>query len=490
MMQLTDIIGNYPVITITGRTDIPIYGIRSDSRIMLPGFVFFAVRGTNSDGHAFIETAIDKGAAAVVCEELPYETHPGFTYVVVRNTSTALGVMASRLHGNPSDKLKVIGVTGTNGKTTIVTLLHRLFSELGYGAGLISTIQNKINQLEVPATHTTPDPLQLNELISRMVNDGCEYCFMEVSSHAADQQRIAGLTFAGGIFTNLTHDHLDYHKTFDAYLQAKKSFFDQLPDHAFALVNKDDRNGRVMVQNTQASTYMYSLRSMADFHCRILENQFNGLHLNIDGHDVWTKLIGAFNAYNLLAVYATAVLLKQEKSEVLTLLSRMDPVAGRFNYVVSPGRVTGIVDYAHTPDALKNVLETINEIRTHNEQVITVVGAGGNRDATKRPVMAKIAASLSDRVILTSDNPRNEEPEAILAEMQSGVEIQHAKKVLVIVSRMEAIKTACALAKAGDIILVAGKGHENYQEIKGTRHHFDDREVLQNIFGNDNTVNQ
>jgi UDP-N-acetylmuramoyl-L-alanyl-D-glutamate--2,6-diaminopimelate ligase len=371
-----------------------------------------------------------------------------------------------------------------------VTLLHKLFFELGFGAGLISTIQNKINQIEFPATHTTPDPVQLNELLARMVSEGCEYCFMEVSSHAVDQQRIAGLTFAGGIFTNLTHDHLDYHKTFDAYLQAKKSFFDHLPADAFALVNKDDKNGRVMIQNTGAARYTYSLQAMADFRCRIIENQFHGIHLNLDGQEAWFKLIGTFNAYNLLAVYATAVLLGQDKTAVLTMLSRMEPVAGRFNYVTSPEKVTAIVDYAHTPDALKNVLETINDIRTHNEQLITVVGAGGNRDTTKRPVMAKIAANLSDRVILTSDNPRFEEPETILNEMRSGVEVSRMNKVLVIVNRLEAIRTACALAKPGDIILVAGKGHENYQEVKGVRHHFDDREVLQEIFGIDNMVNR
>jgi len=490
MMLLRDTIGNYAITGATGNPDIPITGIQFDSRKVLPGNLFFAVRGLTSDGHAFIETAIEKGASAIVCEQLPFDIHAEICYLVVGKSSMALGMMTSTFYGNPSEKLKLVGVTGTNGKTTTVTLLHRLFFELGFGTGLISTIQNKINQLEVPATHTTPDPVQLNELLATMVSEGCEYCFMEVSSHAVDQQRIAGLTFAGGIFTNLTHDHLDYHKTFDAYLQVKKSFFDDLPAAAFALANKDDKNGRVMIQNTPAARYTYSLLAMADFRCRILENQFHGIHLNLDGHEVWFKLIGTFNAYNLLAVYAAAILLGQDKTEVLTLLSRMEPVAGRFNYVKSPTGVTAIVDYAHTPDALKNVLETINEIRAHKEQLITVVGAGGNRDATKRPIMAKIAASLSDWVILTSDNPRNEEPEAILAEMRSGVEILQAKKVLVIVNRLEAIKTACALASPGVIILVAGKGHENYQEVKGIRHHFDDKEVLQEIFGNDNIVNR
>jgi UDP-N-acetylmuramoyl-L-alanyl-D-glutamate--2,6-diaminopimelate ligase len=490
MMLLRDIIINVPVTAVNGSTDITISGIQFDSRKVTPGNVFFAVRGTTSDGHSFINTVIENGATAVVCEQLPAMVQDGVTYVVVEKTSLALGIMASEFYGNPSSKLKLIGVTGTNGKTTTVTLLHQLFLELGFGSGLISTIHNKINQVEVPATHTTPDPVQLNGLLAHMVNEGCEYCFMEVSSHAVDQHRIAGLSFTGGIFTNLTHDHLDYHKTFDAYLHAKKTFFDHLPASAFALVNKDDRNGRVMIQNTQAAKYTLSLQAMADFRCRIIENQFHGIHLSIDGQEAWFKLIGTFNAYNLLTAYAASVLLGQDKTEVLTVLSRMEPVAGRFNYVMSADKITGIVDYAHTPDALKNVLETINEIREHHEQLITVVGAGGNRDATKRPVMAKIAANLSDRVILTSDNPRNEEPEAILDEMKSGVELHHAKKVLVIVNRLEAIKTACALAKPGDIILVAGKGHENYQEIKGIRHHFDDKEALQEIFGNDNMVNR
>ncbi len=490
MMLLSKIIGNYTVTSITGRTDIPVSGIQFDSRKVMPGNLFFAVRGTTSDGHAFIRVAIEKGAVAIVCEEMPADMPAEITFILTRKSSTALGVMASGFYDNPSRKLKLIGVTGTNGKTTTVTLLQLLFMELGYGSGLISTIVNKINLADVPSTHTTPDPVQLNELLARMVEEGCEYCFMEVSSHAAEQQRIAGLTFAGGVFTNLTHDHLDYHKTFDAYLHAKKSFFDQLNPEAFALVNKDDKNGKVMVQNAPCAKYTYSLQSMADFRCKIIENQFQGMHLNLAGQEVWFKLIGTFNAYNLLAVYASAVLLGQDPTEVLTCLSRMEPVSGRFNYVISSDNVTGIVDYAHTPDALKNVLETINEIRTHSEQLITVVGAGGNRDATKRPVMAKIAANLSNRVILTSDNPRNEDPESILNEMNSGVEMHQTQKVLVIVNRLEAIKTACALARAGDIILVAGKGHENYQEIKGVKHHFDDKEVLQEIFAKSNIIIQ
>ncbi|MFZ4522129.1 MAG: UDP-N-acetylmuramoyl-L-alanyl-D-glutamate--2,6-diaminopimelate ligase [Bacteroidales bacterium] len=489
-MLLHEIIGHYSVTAIHGRTDIPISGIEFDSRKVMPGNLFFAVRGTTSDGHDYIGKAIDNGATAIVCEQLPALTTHNVTYVVTDKCSNALGIMTSRFYGDPSSGLKLIGVTGTNGKTTTVTLLYRLFTELGYGTGLISTICNKINTVELPSTHTTPDPVQLNELLARMVREGCEYCFMEVSSHAVDQERIAGLTFAGGVFTNLTHDHLDYHKTFDAYLQAKKIFFDQLPETAFSLVNKDDKNGKVMVQNTKSAKYTYSLQAMADFRCKILESQFDGMHLNIDGHEVWVKLIGSFNACNLLSVYATSQLLGQDKNEVLTRLSRMEPVAGRFNYVISPEGITGIVDYAHTPDALKNVLETINDIRTHQEQLITVVGAGGNRDTTKRPVMAKIVANLSDRVILTSDNPRNEDPETILAQMKAGVEIHQAKKVLVIENRLEAIKTACALARRGDIILVAGKGHENYQDIKGVKHHFDDREVLNDLFGNNNMINR
>jgi UDP-N-acetylmuramoyl-L-alanyl-D-glutamate--2,6-diaminopimelate ligase len=488
MMLLSEIIGNCQVTEIIGSTDIAISGIQFDSRKVQPGNLFFAIRGTTSDGHDFIQTAIEKGSSGVVCEKLPDHIPGGITFVVVPKASIALGMMASSFYGNPSAKLKLIGVTGTNGKTTSVTLLHEVFFELGFGTGLISTISNKVNLAEVPATHTTPDPVQLNELLARMVSEGCEYCFMEVSSHAVDQQRIAGLTFRGGVFTNLTHDHLDYHKTFDAYLQAKKTFFDSLQANAFALINKDDKNGSVMLQNTKAAKYSCSLTGMADFRCRIIENEFQGLHLNIDGVEAWFKLIGNFNAYNILTSYATAILLGQDKTEALTLLSQMEPVDGRFNYVRSNDQVTAIVDYAHTPDALKNVLETINDIRSHSEQLITVVGAGGNRDTSKRPIMARIACNLSDRVILTSDNPRFEDPESILADMRGGVEMHLATKVLVIVNRLEAIKTACALAKSGDIILVAGKGHENYQEINGVKHHFDDKEVLRQIFELENIV--
>ncbi|HNY02404.1 MAG TPA: UDP-N-acetylmuramoyl-L-alanyl-D-glutamate--2,6-diaminopimelate ligase [Bacteroidales bacterium] len=490
MTTLQDILTPGIPYRITGPAGISVTGLQFDSRKAGPGDVFVAVKGTVSDGHDFILTAVEKGACAVVCEKMPETVAGGVTYVVTPDSSAELGRMASLFHGNPSKQLKLVGVTGTNGKTTTVTLLHRLFTGLGFATGLLSTIRNLVNEKEYPATHTTPDPLQLNELLAVMVREGCEYCFMEVSSHAVDQDRIAGLTFAGGIFTNLTHDHLDYHKTFEAYLAAKKRFFDQLPAGAFALVNKDDRNGRVMVQNTAATSHTLSLQSMADFRCRILENRFQGIHLNLDGHDAWFRLIGTFNAYNLLTVYATARLLGADPEEIVRLLTLMEPVDGRFNYVVSPDGVTAIVDYAHTPDALKNVLDTINQIRGHNEQLITVTGAGGNRDATKRPVMAKIAVTLSDRVILTSDNPRFEEPEAILAAMEAGVEIHQKKKVLVIENRLEAIKTACALSHPGDIILVAGKGHENYQEIRGVKHHFDDREVLREIFGNDKPENR
>jgi len=482
MRLLKDILDNAGVREITGSADIEIHSLKFDSRTVEPGCLYFAVRGTASDGHQFIPEAINSGAVAVVCEKIPENREGNVTFILVNDGSYAKAIIASNFHGNPSSFLNLIGVTGTNGKTTTVTLLHQLFQKLGYKTGLISTIQNKIQERNLSTTHTTPDPVQLNELLAKMVEEGCTYCFMEVSSHALVQHRVTGLTFRGGIFTNLTHDHLDYHKTFDAYLKAKKIFFDNLPVNAFALINKDDRNGQMMVQNTKASVSTYSMRSMADYRCRILENQFQGLHLSMDGTDCWFRLIGSFNAYNLLAVYATAVLLGGERQKVLTLLSLCEPVEGRFNYILTPGAVTAIVDYAHTPDALQNVLETIQSIRSHKEKIITVVGAGGNRDAAKRPVMAKIACNLSDRVILTSDNPRFEEPEAILDDMKKGIEPKFATKVLVIVNRKEAIKTACALAQPGDIILVAGKGHETYQEIKGIKYPFDDKMILKEVF--------
>lgn len=481
MKLLKDILENAGVLEVLGSVDIEIHSLKFDSRMVERGCLYFAVKGTASDGHQFIPDAVRSGAVAVVCEKIPENPQGNVAFILVNDSSYAKAIIASNFYGNPSSLLNLVGVTGTNGKTTTVTLLHQLFQKPGTKAGLISTIQNKIQDRNLATTHTTPDPIQLNELLAQMVEEGCTHCFMEVSSHALVQHRVAGLTFRGGIFTNLTHDHLDYHKTFDAYLKAKKTFFDDLPGSAFALINKDDRNGRRMVQNTNATVSTYSMQSMADFRCRILENQFQGLHLSMDGTDCWFRLIGSFNAYNLLAVYSTAVLLGEERQNVLTLLSLCEPVDGRFNYIRTPNAITAIVDYAHTPDALQNVLGTIQSIRTHKEKIITVVGAGGNRDAAKRPVMAKIACNLSDRVILTSDNPRFEEPEAILDDMKKGIEPQFTNKVLVIVNRKEAIKTACALAKPGDIILVAGKGHETYQEIKGVKYPFDDKMVLKEV---------
>jgi len=481
MRLLKDILENAGVREIAGPLDIEIHSLKFDSRTVERGCLYFAVKGTVSDGHQFIPDAVRSGAVAVVCEKIPENPPGNVTFILVNDSGYAKAIIASNFYGNPSSLLNLVGVTGTNGKTTTVTLLHHLFQKLGHKAGLISTIQNKIQDRNLATTHTTPDPVQMNELLAQMVVEGCTHCFMEVSSHALVQHRVAGLTFRGGVFTNLTHDHLDYHKTFDAYLKAKKTFFDDLPGSAFALINKDDRNGRMMVQNTKAPISTYSMLSMADFRCRILENQFQGLHLSMDGTDCWFRLIGSFNAYNLLAVYATAVLLGEERQNVLTLLSLCEPVDGRFNYIRTPNAIQAIVDYAHTPDALQNVLGTIQSIRTHKEKIITVVGAGGNRDAAKRPVMAKIACNLSDRVILTSDNPRFEEPEAILDDMKKGIEPQFANKVLVIVNRKEAIKTACALAKPGDIILIAGKGHETYQEIKGVKYPFDDKMVLKEV---------
>ncbi|HZX63585.1 MAG TPA: UDP-N-acetylmuramoyl-L-alanyl-D-glutamate--2,6-diaminopimelate ligase [Bacteroidales bacterium] len=481
MKKLRDILEKAGVKEVSGSVDVEIHSLKFDSRMVERGCLYFAVKGTASDGHQYIPDAVKSGAIAVVCEKIPENPEGNVSYILVNDSSYAKAVIASNFYGNPSSLLNLVGVTGTNGKTTTVTLLHQLFQKLGYKAGLISTIQNTIQDRNLATTHTTPDPVRLNELLAQMVEEGCTHCFMEVSSHAVVQHRVTYLTFRGGIFTNLTHDHLDYHKTFDAYLKAKKTFFDNLSGNAFALINKDDRNGKKMVQNTKAPISTYSMQSMADFRCRVLENQFQGLHLSMDGTDCWFRLIGSFNAYNLLAVYATAVLLGEERQKVLTLLSLCEPVDGRFNYIRTSNAITAIVDYAHTPDALQNVLGTIQSIRNHKEKIITVVGAGGNRDAAKRPVMAKIACNLSDRVILTSDNPRFEEPEAILDDMKKGIEPQFTNKVLVIVNRKDAIKTACALAQPGDIILVAGKGHETYQEIKGVRYPFDDKMVLKEV---------
>ncbi|MDP3558169.1 MAG: UDP-N-acetylmuramoyl-L-alanyl-D-glutamate--2,6-diaminopimelate ligase [Bacteroidota bacterium] len=478
MKLLSDIIYKVRLEEIIGSTHMAISSVTFDSRKVKKDSLFIATRGTAVDGHVYIDKAIELGAIAILCEELPENKNKNVTYIKVKDSSYSLGIIACNFFDNPSSKLKLVGITGTNGKTTTVTLLFNLFKSLGYSVGLLSTVENKINNTVITATHTTPDALALNELLSKMHAEGCEYVFMEVSSHAIVQNRIAGLSFTGAIFSNITHDHLDYHKTFDEYIKAKKTFFDQLPSTAFALINRDDRNGMIMLQNTKAQKYTYGLQSIADFKCKILENQLNGLLLNIDNVEVWVKLIGTFNAYNVLAVYATAILLKQNKTNVLTALSNLNSVEGRFQYFKSPKGIIGIVDYAHTPDALKNVLETIKDLRAGNEQVISLVGCGGDRDAAKRPVMAAIACQYSNKVILTSDNPRSEDPEEILNQMQKGISPVDSKKTLRITDRKEAIKAACSLSKPGDIILIAGKGHEKYQEIKGIKQPFDDFEIL------------
>jgi len=449
-----------------------------DSRKCAVGGIFFAIKGTKTDGHEFIDQVVQQGVVAVICEKLPKEQKTGITYVKVENAAYSLAIAAANFYDNPSQNLKLVGVTGTNGKTTIASLLYELFTGLGFACGLFSTIENKINGTTLPATHTTPDPLQINALMSDMVNQGCQYVFMEVSSHAVSQFRIAGLKFAGAIFTNLTHDHLDYHGTFQAYRDAKKGFFDWLPSTAFALINSDDKNGHFMVQNTKAATANYSLSKAADFRAKILENSFEGLLLLVDGEELSTHLAGKFNAYNLLAIYATSVLLGIDKADTLMGISKLHSATGRFELIYHTSGITGIVDYAHTPDALDNVLKTINTIRTHNELLITVAGAGGDRDKTKRPEMARLAAAASNKLILTSDNPRTEDPEVIIQEMRKGVAAEHYNRVLAVSNRREAIRTAVALAKKGDIILVAGKGHETYQEINGVKHPFDDKKEL------------
>ena len=479
MKLLKDILYKAGIIEVVGSTNVAITALTFDSRKIEKDSLFVAVKGTQNDGHVYINDVIAKGAIAILCEDFPAEVNEKVTYVKVKDTSAALGIVAANFYDNPSEKLKLVGVTGTNGKTTTVTLLFNLFKKLGYKVGLLSTVKNQINNDVISATHTTPDAIILNALLRQMVDKGCTHCFMEVSSHAVVQNRIAGVYFTGGVFTNITHDHLDYHKTFDEYIKAKKRFFDLLNKDAFALTNKDDANGEVMLQNTRATRKTYSLRSMADYKCKVVENQFSGLLLNIDNQEVWSKLIGSFNAYNLLAVYSTALLLKEDKTNVLTTLSSLTSVEGRFQHIRTDEGIIGIVDYAHTPDALVNVLKTIADIRTGNEQVITVVGCGGDRDAAKRPMMAKIACDLSNKVILTSDNPRSENPEEIIKQMQKGVDAVNNKKTISITDRNEAIKTACSYAKPGDIILVAGKGHEKYQEIKGVKHDFDDMQVLQ-----------
>ncbi|TSJ42863.1 UDP-N-acetylmuramoyl-L-alanyl-D-glutamate--2,6-diaminopimelate ligase [Mucilaginibacter corticis] len=482
MKYLSDILTGLPFTELQGAADVEISAVVFDSRKVVPGSLFVAVKGTQVDGHDYIEKAIQDGAVAVICEELPGRTANEVDFLMVANSAVALGIVAANFYDNPSAKLKLVGVTGTNGKTTIATLLYQLFRDMGYKCGLLSTVENQVNGKVIPSTHTTPDPVELNKLLDEMVNQGCDYCFMEVSSHAVAQHRIEGLRFAGGIFSNLTHDHLDYHKTFENYLKAKKAFFDGLSKNAFALTNIDDKNGNVMLQNTKAHKKSYALKSMADYKGKILENQFGGLLLRIDNEEVWFKMVGSFNAYNLLAVYAAAMLLDQDKAKVLTSLSKLSGAEGRFDYVVAPNKVIGIVDYAHTPDAVQNVLSTIHNIRKGNEQVITVIGCGGDRDKTKRPVMAKVACEWSDKVILTSDNPRSEDPLQIIRDMEEGVPVMKKFNVASIVDRREAIQTACKLAQPGDIILLAGKGHEKYQEIKGVKNHFDDKEELLNQF--------
>lgn len=478
MKNLKDILYRTSIEAIKGSTDKTISKIEFDSRKVSSGDVFVAIKGTVADGHQYINKCIEQGAVAIVCENFPEKIVDGITYVQVNNSHKALAFMAANYYDNPSEKLKLVGVTGTNGKTTIATLLYTMFEKAGYKSGLLSTVKIKVHQAEFPATHTTPDSLTINYYLNEMVESGVAYCFMEVSSHGIHQSRTEGLHFAGGIFTNLSHDHLDYHATFAEYRDVKKSFFDNLPKTAFALSNIDDKNGSVMLQNTKAQKRTYSLKSYSDYKAYVLENQFIGLLLKIDNQEVSTKLIGNFNAYNLLAIYAAGVELGLEKQEALTLLSQLESVSGRFQYVVSKTKITAIVDYAHTPDALENVLNTITDIRTKNEQLITVVGCGGDRDKTKRPVMAHIASSLSDKVIFTSDNPRTEDPAVIISEMEKGVEPQNYKKTLSILDRKQAIKTACQLAESGDIILIAGKGHETYQEINGVKHDFDDMKIV------------
>jgi len=478
-----DILYGVNLLEVSGYTSIEIEGITMDSRQVNRHWAFVASRGTAADGHQFIDKAVEKGATLIVCEHLPFTLAENVTYIKVSDSRKALGLMAANFYDHPSDALKLVGVTGTNGKTTVTTILYQLFRSLGHQTGLLSTIRNLINGEEYPSTHTTGDAVSINKLLRQMVDKGCTHAFMEVSSHAIDQDRIYGLKFTGGVFTNISHDHLDYHKTFKDYIFAKKRFFDHLPKEAFALVNKDDKRGEVMLQNCAAEHYTYAIRTMADFHARIMESNFNGMVLQIEGMDMHTRMMGRFNAYNLLTAYAVATLLGIEKHEALRIISMLPGAQGRFDWIRSDKeQIIGIIDYAHTPDALKNVLDTVREVRTGNEQLITIIGCGGDRDREKRPKMALIAAELSDRVILTSDNPRSEDPLSILAEMQSGIPGQHYKKVLVQSDRKEAIRMAVALANRGDILMLAGKGHETYQEIKGVRHPFDDKAILQQTF--------
>ncbi|KUO66947.1 MAG: UDP-N-acetylmuramoylalanyl-D-glutamate--2,6-diaminopimelate ligase [Lutibacter sp. BRH_c52] len=480
MKSVKDILNKVVVNAIQGSTDIKVNAIVFDSRNVHKNCLFAAQKGLLFDGHQFIDKAIELGAVAILCEKLPENLAENITYIQVEDSNSALALIASNFYGNPSSKLELIGITGTNGKTTVATLLYKLFQNAGYKTGLLSTVKILVDTKQYEATHTTPNSVSINSYLNEMVELGVDYCFMEVSSHGIHQKRTEGLQFAGGVFTNLTHDHLDYHKTFAEYRDVKKIFFDRLPKTAFALVNIDDKNGPVMFQNTEAKKQSYALKTMADFKAKIIENQFSGLVLNINNNEIYTKLIGRFNAYNLLAVYGASVLLGLDSEEAMRHLSWLENVTGRFQYFISKGGVTAIVDYAHTPDALKNVLETINEIRTGNEQVITVVGCGGNRDKAKRPVMGRIASQLSTQVVVTSDNPRNEDPQTIIEEIEAGIEPQNLRKSLSILDREQAIKAASKLAKKGDIILIAGKGHETYQEINGKRYHFDDYEQITN----------
>ena len=481
MMLLKDVLYKVNLNAVIGDTNVTVNALQFDSRKIEQNDVFIAIKGTVVDGHDYISQVVENGASVIVCEIIPDNTVEGVTYVEVDNSAKALATMASNFYGVPSENLKLVGVTGTNGKTTIASLLFQLFKSAGYKVGLLSTVKIMVDEKEFKATHTTPDSLTINRYLKQMNEEGVEFCFMEVSSHGIHQYRTEGLHFEGGIFTNLSHDHLDYHNTFAEYRDVKKKFFDELPKSAFSLVNSDDKNGLVMQQNTKSKKYTYALKSYADYRAQILENQLNGLLLKINDNEVWTKLIGSFNAYNLLAIYGTADLLGLESVEILRLLSELESVSGRFQYLISDEKVTAIVDYAHTPDALKNVLETINSIRTKNEELITVVGCGGDRDKTKRPKMANIATALSTKVILTSDNPRTEDPQVIIDEMEVGVEPQHFKKLLSIVDRKQAIKTACQLARPNDIILIAGKGHETYQEINGVRTDFDDYKIVNEL---------
>jgi UDP-N-acetylmuramoyl-L-alanyl-D-glutamate--2,6-diaminopimelate ligase len=479
--QLKDILYKVAIESVHGSTDLTIEKIEFDSRKVSYNDVFVAIKGTLSDGHQFIDKAISLGASVIVCEVLPTTLSENCTYVKVQNSNQALAFLSANYYDNPSQKLKLVGITGTNGKTTIASLLYQMFKKAGYKVGLLSTVKIMVDEVEYKATHTTPDSLTINKYLDEMVAVGCEFCFMEVSSHGIHQKRTESLHFEGGVFTNLSHDHLDYHETFAEYRDVKKSFFDGLPKSAFAITNVDDKNGEVMFQNTAARKKTYALKTYADFKAQILENQLTGLVLKINNEEVWTKLIGSFNAYNILAIYGVALELGIESTEALRLLSELESVSGRFQFVVSATKITAIVDYAHTPDALENVLKTIENIRTKNEQLFTIVGCGGDRDKTKRPIMANIAASFSDKAIFTSDNPRTENPQTIIDEMEAGVEAQNYKKTVAILDRKQAIKTACQMANSGDIILIAGKGHETYQEINGVRQDFDDMQIVQEI---------